>query len=230
MSEQLERFLKIEASTIDLTSPTTEKGYWGRAKLKDVTVGDDNRDRIFHAVGMALTQWETLENEMFRLYLIFCESNNSTTITALRRAFGTIESSDARRKALEEVARIYFGDDNYPDGKAKPFKLLFESHKKASDRRNEIAHGIANGFMIDNSFKGWFLFPAAYNSGCNSDSYNSSFGEDGGPFMTEHYRYTSREIYEFSQKFSVLTDFTVACLRAAGKVEGTLKIELMHLI
>lgn len=230
MDNEFERFVKHEAPNIDLTSPAIEKGYWARDKLQAVTVGDDNLDIIYHAVGMALSQWETLENAIFNLYLIFCGSDNATTTTALRRAFGTIESSDGRRKALDEAARIYFGDHNYPHGAAKPYKLLFESHKNASSRRNEIAHGIAHGFTIDNKNKGNFLFPASYNSGRNATFLDSSFGESGGPFMTELYRYTSREIYLIAQKFGVLTAFTFNCLGAAGKVEGRLKIELAQLI
>ena len=225
MSE-FEHFVKYEAVNINLTSPAIEKGYWGRDLLETVTIGDDNPDQIFHAVGMALSQWETLENEMFNLYLIFCESDNPATINALRRAFGTIESSDGRRKALAEAASVYFGDHNYPNGIAKPYRLLFESHKKASDRRNEIAHGVVYNVMINNEIKGNFLFPASYNSGRNSPYINSSIGESGGQFKTEMYRYTSSQIYTIARKFGELTAFTTKCFSAAGKIEGALKLEL----
>ncbi|SEK35574.1 hypothetical protein SAMN04487787_101594 [Kosakonia sacchari] len=229
MDNEFERFMKFEAQNINLTSPAIEKGYWTRDKLKNVSVGDENQDIIFHAVGMALSQWETLENEMFRLYLVFCSSDNAITSTALRRAFGTIESSDGRRKALEEAARVYFGDHNYPCGIAKPYKLLFESHKKASERRNEIAHGVVRCFWINNENKGNFLLPASYNTGRNSTFMDSLNEDNGGPFMTEYYRYTSREIYAIAQKFAELNAFILNCVIAAGKVEGHLKIELAHL-
>ncbi|PWF53633.1 hypothetical protein BHT19_0023095 [[Kluyvera] intestini] len=226
---EFQRFIEDEAPNIKLTSPALEKSYWSRDKLESVTIGDDNPDLIFHAVGLALTQWETLENAIFELYSIFCGCDNPLTTNALRRMLGAIESSDGRRKALEEAARIYFGDHNYPDGIAKPYKLLFASHKKASDRRNEIAHGIVHGFVIDNENKGNFLFPARYNSGRNTPYMDASFGENGGQFMTEMYRYTSREIYAIAQKFGVLTAFTFECMVAAGKIEGKLKIELAQL-
>lgn len=228
MNNELERFIKDEAPSLNLTSPAIGKGYWQRDKLQTVTVGDDNQDIIYHAVGLALSQWERLENTIFQLYSIFCESNSSATYNALRRAFGTIESSDGRRKALEETARMYFGDHNYPDGAAKPYKLLFESHKNASSRRNEIAHGIVYEFVNDDETKGNFLFPASYNSGRNSAFMNGLNGGCGGPFMTEHYRYTSREIYMIARKFGVLANFAADCSVAAGKIGGVPKIELAH--
>lgn len=222
------RFMENEAKSMDLTSPAFEKGYWERPKLASVQEGDANVEAIFIAVGFALTQWETFENLLVELYLIYCGSDNPTAYNAIRRSFGTIESSDGRKKAIDEAAKVYFGDDLYPDGVAKPFKELLTAHGKAAQRRNEIAHGVAHGIGINSDQKGCFLFPAAYNSARNS-TFMTSIGLDGGPFMRELYRYTSREIIGIAQKFGMLTDIAIRCLAASGKIGGHHKVFLASL-
>ena len=71
--------------------------------------GDNAVDPIYHAVGFALSQWETAEVMLVDLFLTMCECENSNSYNPVRRAFGSFESSGGRRKALEEAAEVYFG-------------------------------------------------------------------------------------------------------------------------
>ncbi|HBX7959986.1 TPA: hypothetical protein MIG85_15610 [Klebsiella pneumoniae] len=226
--EILTHFLETEAKSIDLSSPAFEKGFWERPKLAAIQQGDVSVEAIYLAVGFALTQWETLENILVEQYLIFCGSDNPITYNAIRRSFGTIESSDGRKKAIDEAAHVYFGDDLYPKGLAKPYKDLLTAHGKAAQRRNEIAHGVAHAITLNGDHKGCFLFPAAYNSARNF-SFMTHIKLDEGPFLRENYRYTSREIFEIAHKFGALTDIALRCLAASGKIGAHHKILLANL-
>lgn len=229
LQQQLENFLKEEANAINLSSPVLDKKYWARPSFSEVAVGDESVDTIYHAVGYALSQWETLENNIFNLYIIFCEVNNVTSIQAIRRSFGTFDSSSGRRKAIIEAAKVYFNEDVYQKGAAQPYREFFARHISASDLRNDIAHGVAYGFTVDSEEKGNFLFPTQYNTGRNNNSWSTVYdGSDA--FSSEKYRYNSKTIYEIARKFGELTEFSFRLMTVAQKINGIPKIVLADMI
>ena len=229
--EQFQKFICEEAGSImdNLESPVLNRNYWKKPSLDEVMNGDDSIDLIFHAIGSALTQWEVLENNLFSMYMMFCELESASSYNAIRRSFGTIESSAARRIAIIEAAKIYFGEEEYSRGSAKQFKKIFEAHEAATKRRNDIAHGVAHGFTINNESKGFFLFPASYNSGRNT-TFMVSDGSANAPYLTETYRYTSSNIYSFTKKFGELSNLSMNFLNAAVKINGTPKIIIADML
>jgi hypothetical protein len=182
--------------------------------------GDSTQDVIFHAVGLALTQWETAENALATLFLVVSESENANTIHALRRAFGSIESGAARRKALEAAAEVYFGSSWTNNAVRVPFRNLIDSFASGSHRRDEIAHGMAVPVTIDGKEMGAFLFPAEY----NTQRTFTSVGDmtiDPLAFMRGKYRYTAANIHEFVTKFGQLRDAIYGYIPSIRRVGGT---------
>lgn len=230
-TEQMMTFITEEADSLkkNLASPLLDRNYWRKPELGDVLKGDDSADLIYHAIGYALTQWEVVENTLVQMYFVFCELESTASLNAIRRSFGTFESSAGRRLATIEAAKVYFGEDVFSTGAAKPFKKFFDAHQEATKRRNDIAHGTAYPIIINNESKGCFLFPSQYNTGRNSTFFSSEGGVNT-PYMTETYRYNSDVIYSFAKKFGELNSLAFNFLLAANKINGVPKIILADVV
>jgi hypothetical protein len=145
--EELREFLANMPEPWTSDDPLFAASYWERPELSPDDRGDASVDPIFHAVGLALSQWETAESVLVDLFIMLCDLDNANSYTAIRRAFGTLESSGGRRKALEEAAEVYFGH-YWGDPATKPFKKLLSTFERASGRRNDIAHGRAHHLTV----------------------------------------------------------------------------------
>lgn len=187
----------------DVTRLPTPHEYWRRPPPKDR--GDPDSTGIHLAVGMALSKWEDMENNFAWLFGIFCQSGSS----APQRAYGSLASANARRDALWSAAVIYFEDHKIAQEDRDRVKLLLDHFQNASGRRNDVAHGKVIRVNIDGNDRGAFLVPSEYNTRKNRPlhTYDPS---DEYSFLQGVYRYTSEDVFDFSNKIDALS---AACLR-----------------
>jgi hypothetical protein len=191
--------------------------YWKAPDLSPQ--GSNTQAEVFHAVGAALSAWESTESVLATLYVILCDGE-SGPFKALARTFGSITSSGSRRDAIKAAAEIYFGQYwAMPTVKKRLIRML-DSIGEASRRRDEIAHGQAYGITIDNKSYGYFLFASEYIS-----SRNHAFPQfnpvDPLSYSTAKYRYSAAEILAFERKFNALRDAVWQYLISIKRINGT---------
>ena len=178
------------------------KTRWDRPTLDTGGRGDADANAIFHSVGLALTTWENAECALATLFQILSNVRTPDAHQAVLRAFGSVESSAGRRRALEAAAEIYFGQYWSDPIVRKPFKNLMSAFEKASARRDDFAHGMAYSVIVDGEDKGAFLFPSNYNTG-RTHAWMTT-GDDPFAFIKAKYRYTSAEILGYADGFDKL--------------------------
>jgi hypothetical protein len=176
--------------------------YWTRPENQNL--GDADNNNIYHAVGYALTCWEIAEEALAELYLVLTHTEKSS-ISPVRRAFGSIESNSGRRKAIEAAAEAHFERRWEENDIRKAFLLVIDAVARASRRRDDLAHGIALGQQFDERSFGAFLFPPDYNT---PRTHMYADTGDGDPlfFTMTKYRFTSQQIMEFANRFNQLKE------------------------
>jgi hypothetical protein len=182
--------------------------HWNRPEPS--TKGDATPADIYVCVGHALSAWETVEEALATLCMIFSGlREDADKNAAFRRLFGSIESSGNRRNAIKAAAEVYFWKRDDDDVMWDKLDDLLENVGKASRRRDDIAHGVVNEFRTGESSAGCFLLPSRYNSGRNKPFAHRSgvsSPETGFPFyiLTGDYRYNSSDIISMISKFEHL--------------------------
>lgn len=114
--------------------------------------GESSTAPIHQAVGRALSMWEHSESAWAKAFQLFCEARSLAAV----RAYGTIESVASKNYALRFAAMEFFATREPAD--ATLARNLFGIHAKASEFRNQIAHGMA----LQPHAQGYFLCPASY--------------------------------------------------------------------
>jgi hypothetical protein len=111
---------------------------------------------IHTAVGAALSNWEHLESGLTRLFQLLCE----TPSLAAPRAYGTVESCYSKAQMLRAAATVFF-DTRHPfdEQHSAEIKALITAYEKGQELRNNIAHGMAMGWLIARNLNGYFLCP-----------------------------------------------------------------------
>jgi hypothetical protein len=176
--------------------------------------GDSKPDDTFAAVGRALTAWETVEEELAELCVIFSGLKDGVDENkAMRRFFGAIDSGGSRRKALREAGEVYFWHhDANKTMINKLTDLLDNNVSKGSRLRDDIAHGIVCGFTTAKKHVGTFLIPSFYKSDRNKAfvPFVSEICIDDTEFpfdtINANYRYNSSDIGDITRKFMLLYD------------------------
>jgi hypothetical protein len=194
-----------------------DKAYWDRPEFDPEKPGDNRAEEIFQAVGESLSMWEGAECQLAAMYMMLCDVKTPASMGAVNRAFGSIESSAGRRKALLAAAEMYFGSDW--DAASKYFLALLEAFSSASSRRDEFAHGMAHGITINNVFKGVFLFPAQYNTQRTHAHFTMS-SNDIRAVVRAKYCYTSDQIRSISARFGELMHEVTEYFFQLRKVNG----------
>jgi hypothetical protein len=130
---------------------------------------------------------------------------------APRRVYGSIVSISGKLTALREAFEVaaYEADADRRD--RDTFRVLLEHYEKASNRRNEIAHGEA-ATLVGKKIRGCFLLPPSYYTKKTDLPWVASKKASGmGAFGS--YAYTSEHINQFSKRFDELqwwaNDFVV---------------------
>jgi hypothetical protein len=98
---------------------------------------DDTTQKLFHAVGLALSQWEHLQTALDDLFMAVVKSKSK----GLKRAIGLRMDALQKVAMLKEAARDIQADE-------VRYTRLMELLNKVSnfnERRNEIAHGVVYG-------------------------------------------------------------------------------------
>lgn len=193
--------VKRMSSYVDFhKSPVLTPAYWKRPANENQ--GDENPHKVYEAVGFALTSWELMEEAFAELYLVLVKAPKASD-NPTRRAFGSIESNSGRRKAVEAAAEAFFR--NLWDDKSirSAFLNLTNGIAQGSKRRDDIAHGIVLGQVIDGVSYGSFLFPPDYNT-LRTNMYirpGDVLGHTGAVF-----RFTGSQVREFGFKFQQLQE------------------------
>ena len=110
------------------------------------THGDDNEDVIFTAVGRVMTQWESIEFELARLYSTFVGKPDD--YSALRE-YGRGRIFRDRLNDTKRAADAFFVTSSGQD--VEGGFLEIETYTRGfSERRNDTAHGVV--FKISGLF------------------------------------------------------------------------------
>lgn len=190
--------------------PDPEK-YW---KYPDFAKeGNARPEPIFEAVGYALSAWEEAEDHFAHLFSQLV----GEYAFAARRAYGTIDMNTGRRNALMAAAEMFFievsGDPTAKEQQRalhrnkNEFATLMQHFARASNRRNDIAHGMVLTLLKN----GCFLAPAWYNSKKYRASMNlSKLKVDEFERVRAEYRYTREDIIEFGHRFTKLGNAAIS--------------------
>jgi hypothetical protein len=168
-------------------------------------IGDKDANDIMLAVGNALSTWEHTERSFAHIFAKLVSPPASGF--AAQRAYGTIVATAVRRQMIEAAAEVFFRNFPNPDA-ASELATLLEFYSTATGRRNDFAHGIVGGDIIDEQF--WrFLVPNTW--GARSRRMN----------LQIDYRYSSEQIRDYEQKFR---DLGLRAFRALGSPRSNLSI------
>jgi hypothetical protein len=150
--------------------------------------GDPDLHTVWRAVGEALSYWEWLEGY---LSLIFCEMVSPKWSFPAHRAYGSVISFNGRADMLRNAAEAYFVTQ--PDAELQE-KLngILKVMSRASPRRNDIAHGIAQPHYLGGPMRGFVLYPAFYSTNRRNNAGHPKYGM------------TSVEIGRFAEQFKAL--------------------------
>jgi hypothetical protein len=198
-------------------------GFWKAPQASKDKVGDQSAGQIYLEVGHALSTWEGVEEILAHIFLIMCDVTTSQTAIALARTFGSIENSFGRLKAIQTVAEIYFAPYWEIPAVNRKFDAIYKNVSAAAQRRNEIAHGMAINFVIDNKDYGRFLIAPRYITGRNTTFSSYQFADDAGitSILTSKYCYTSSDIREMAEKFQSLQKEIMNYSEGLPRTEGS---------
>ena len=192
-------------------------GFWSPPKRQNAPLqGDRRKERIYLAVGCALSEWERTESVLVGLYHIFCRTDRAPQPMrlAVERTYGAIESTTGRLSVLEAAAEAYFGKYWNDQRVRYPFDALVESFRHAAYRRNEIAHGIVivpssvtgnTGGSHTTRRYGAFLVAASYSTRHNSLP-RDKITDHPLSIIDSQYAYMAVDLLGFSAKFKRLGD------------------------
>jgi len=158
-----------------------------------VAVGDADNNTTYAAVGRALSNWERLEGYLSLIFSAMVGPGEEPL--AASRAYGSVASFIGRNEMLWAAAEAYLS--LHPDALLQAsLETILKEAKKASPRRNEIAHGIVQPLMAMDRSITWALVPAYYAT--------NKRNLDRSP----KYAFSSIEIMGFGHKFNELADPT----------------------
>jgi hypothetical protein len=123
--------------------------------------GDQKKDKLYAAVGDALTQWEKLEEKLAEIFSVLVGAAEMAPGRGPAiSAYGSVGNFSIRAKLLGAAAEAVFRQ--YPrEPKIKNgFNNLMRKCNEFVARRNDIAHGKCE-FVAG---RGYFLLPAFYNT------------------------------------------------------------------
>src|SRR5260370_25399637 len=111
------------------------------------TKGDDDIEDTYAGVGRVLSQWETAELELSRIYGLLL--NRPDDIEAIR-LYGDPKIFEERAKGLAAAAEQYFRWNPHQEAEAELSELMLLA-RQFSARRNELAHSIVMRMGNDNA-------------------------------------------------------------------------------
>jgi hypothetical protein len=157
------------------------------------TIGDRRTQRVYMAVGEALSAWELTEEAYSHLFNLFISPGKRSFAT--RRAYGSIQSARGRKELVEASAEVFFRD--FPSAElARKTQDILTLYSGASSRRNEFAHGVVAGHVPDSAkhrgFAGYMIGPSFWSTSKRSLK------------LQPEYLYNSAMIRAFTHEFQLL--------------------------
>jgi hypothetical protein len=131
------------------------RAYWGRPNR--ASAGDPDHDGIFRAIGNALTNWESAEYALARIFMLFVESKSE----APGRAYGAITSATTRRAVLAHASDAFITKFGNEAAEHKANEDMLKCYSNASARRNEIVHAVTSGLNFTQNHRFEFAVAAA---------------------------------------------------------------------
>jgi hypothetical protein len=162
--------------------------------------GDDDPNDVYRAVGVALIQWEQLEEALASLLGVIIDSDTRST----KLAYGTVAAGAARLNMIVAAA----GADRRIDEATfeELWRLIDAEIGRLSVRRNEIAHGqvthMCNGGSPDDGPaepEGHYLVPPFYDTRKQHSFRNDAASSKA--FGHVRYAYTSEQIAHYALQF-----------------------------
>jgi hypothetical protein len=197
--------------------------HWGRPEPRKQ--GDLDPDRLFSAVGQALTNWEHVEQELAQLFMILISCDSPRTSETVRRAFGAIEFNTGRRRAIEAAAEVFFG--HHWNTAKKDLDKLLKHVETGSRRRDDIAHGRVMTISTEGTYRGGFLMPPEYNTGRTYLSMNRDSGEPLDIYRAK-YRFIAADVLSFASKFWELREETIRYFLSIIPNDGVFSPEFLE--
>jgi hypothetical protein len=169
------------------------------ARPPRLPIGDAEPEPIYLAVGFALSIWERLESDQARLFSVLVDGGRSI---AASRAYGLAIPARLKKDMIGVAAETLF----HP-GEEELFKRIKDAAQLTeewSNRRNDIAHGQAQKFIINDVEGDYYLMPARHSTK-NVNEFNSlssdSSDEIEAVFGAYSYAYTSDQIHGIIRGF-----------------------------
>jgi hypothetical protein len=168
--------------------------------------GDDKIERIYQAVGFALTQWELLESALANLYSEIIGFDSHAAIAA----YGTVASNAGR---LEMILAAADGDRRGAVHFVRDDLRSFVSNEvvRLLGRRNEIAHGMVVEFVGSPQGQGHYLVPPNYNTRKRHPLHTRNLADM--PFGEYKYAYTALQVEQYGNWFWTYANKTYALLK-----------------
>lgn len=146
------------------------------------TQGDESTADIFHAVGLGLTLWETLESGLAELLDVMIASKNRSGFKLYRSG----KSVNARMEMLRAVLPL----DNFDEATNVRLESFVQSVEAFSARRNEMAHGRA----FELGEHGVYL--------CPNNTNPTKWGKSGAA----KFQYVAADLLHYAEHFSRLVE------------------------
>jgi hypothetical protein len=176
-----------------------ERNPWDRPPL--ARQGNRSDRVLFESIGRTLNAWEQIESELAHLYSALLTGDRFDLPANL--AYGVPNTIRLRLAGLQRVAKAHWVQRPSQEIEAE-FERLSDLVDRYSDRRNDIAHGIARPFqwivtpnleglvMIPSRNSAWYVIPPHYRPKTEPGAYPA-------------YLLTSREINAFGAVFLKIT-------------------------
>lgn len=164
--------------------------------LPTLPEGDLDEDRLFAAVGRALTQWEMFEGALGQIFNELCEAPGEGPF----RAYGAVAAFTGRADMLQEAFEVARKRDHK---QVSDLPALLKRARLLAARRNEIAHGIVTNRSGGGKNLGSYLCPAQYNSRKNLSAKDWEDAWDGVGTLPwrARYAYTAAQLDHYRQLF-----------------------------
>jgi hypothetical protein len=125
-----------------MTAKQKKVNIWNRTPWP--VCGDSDQDKLYAAVGRALTEWERHEAALSTLFSVFVGDPMSAPA---RRAYGAVRTFEGRADMLRASAEAFFLGYGLPlRDLQESFEVLLKDSVQASPRRNDIAHGAVSEY------------------------------------------------------------------------------------
>lgn len=202
--------LIMSSSNKPKNKPIFTERFWDRPEPKPK--GSDTPDQIFAAVGVALSQWELVDEQLANLFIAFtCEPNTGAyTRHAVGRSYGSIISTAGRRTAIAAAGEVYFPtwmreNEAEKDG----LKHVLNAARWAAKLRDDVAHGVChenievvtstNDIVTKEEKFGSYLMPPEYNTG-RTYTYDRKYNHLMDAWKAQ-YCYNHDDLKEINAKF-----------------------------